>query len=96
MGVGIYNRGSFQNHSNSSLHGQLTNGFQNGVSISRTYDALARLTGYRLIPDRLSIALLPFPVGGRMEKRIGWQIASEPQRTDNLPERRQLHEDGYN
>ena len=35
--------------SNTSLHGQLTNEFQNGASISRTYDALACPTGYRLI-----------------------------------------------
>ena len=31
---------------NSSLHGQLTNEVQNGVTIARTYDALNRPTGY--------------------------------------------------
>ena len=35
--------------SNSSLHGQLTNEVQNGTAIARTYDALARPTGYRLM-----------------------------------------------
>ena len=34
--------------SNSSLHGQLTNEFQNGVSISRTYDALGRMVAKRI------------------------------------------------
>ncbi len=36
---------------NSSLHGQLTNEFQNGVSIARPYDSLSRPTGYRLMQN---------------------------------------------
>ena len=34
-----------------SLHGQLTNEVQNGVSIARTYDSLNRPTGYSLMHD---------------------------------------------
>ena len=36
------------NHYVYSIHGQLTNEVQNGVSIARTYDALNRPTGYSL------------------------------------------------
>ncbi len=37
--------------SNSSLHGQLTNEVQNGVSIARPHDSLSRPTGYRLMQN---------------------------------------------
>ena len=34
-----------------SIHGQLTDEVQNGVSIARTYDSLNRPTGYRLMQN---------------------------------------------
>ena len=34
-----------------SVHGQLTNEVQNGVSLARTYDTLNRPTGYRLMQN---------------------------------------------
>ena len=37
--------------SNSSLHGQLTNEVQNGVSLARTYDSLNRPTGYTIMQN---------------------------------------------
>ena len=36
------------NSTSYSIHGQLTNEVQNGVSIARTYDSLNRPTGYSL------------------------------------------------
>ena len=39
------------NSTSYSIHGQLTNEVQNGVSIARTYDSLNRPTGYRLMQN---------------------------------------------
>ncbi len=45
---------AMQNPPSYSLHGRLTNGIQNGVSIARTYDALSRPTGYSLLSHALN------------------------------------------